>query len=351
MLSSIGPSHEPPTGAARARARKQPSLATAAPYVVEDCLGLLQVLSDGTVLRFSPPPFPAGDACDDGRVEWQDAVYDADHNLGVRMYRPRRRVGVAKGAAREDQHNKKLLPLLVYFPGGGFCFGSYSYPKNHTLCLRMAAELPAVVCSFNHRLAPEHRLPAAFEDAKAALLWLPSQVFNNPWLAGRADPRRVFVSGTSSGACLAHQMAVWFGTAGLRPLKIAGYILLMPYFLSEEPTPSELSTPETALLSRERSDRYVRLAMPAGWNKDHPLVNPFGPYSPSLESADVGRMLVVAAECDLVKDKNLEYSERMKALGKDVHLALFPGQGHAFCAIKPLSAAADDVIRLIKCFI
>ncbi|PUZ63386.1 hypothetical protein GQ55_3G063900 [Panicum hallii var. hallii] len=349
MLSSIVPSHEPPASA-RGRAR-QPSLATtASPYVVEDCLGLLQVLSDGTVLRFPPPPFPAGDACDDGRVEWRDAVYDAGNNLGVRMYRPRRRVAADnKGAAGHKMKTK--LPVLVYFPGGGFCFGSYSYPKNHALCLRMAAELPAVVCSFDHRLAPEHRLPAAFEDAAAALLWLPGQVLRSPWLAGRADPRRVFVSGTSSGACVAHQMAVRFGTAGLHPLKVAGYILLMPYFLSEEPTPSELSAPATALLSRERSDRYVRLAMPAGWDKDHPLVNPFGPYSPSLAAADFGRVLVVAAERDLVRDKNLEYAERMKALGKDVRLALFPGQEHAFCAIKPLSAAADEVIRLIKRFI
>ena len=343
MLSSIVPSHEPP-------ARQPASLATsAAPYVVEDCLGLLQVLSDGTVLRFPPPPFPAGDAYDDGRVEWRDAVYDAGNNLGVRMYRPRRRVAADnKGAAGRK---KTKLPVLVYFPGGGFCFGSYSYPKNHALCLRMAAELPAVVCSFDHRLAPEHRLPAAFEDAEAALLWLPGQVLRDPWLAGRADPRRVFVSGTSSGACVAHQMAVRFGTSGLHPLKIAGYILLMPYFLSEEPTPSELSTPATALLSRERSDRYVRLAMPAGWSKDHPLVNPFGPYSPSLAAADVGRVLVVAADRDLVRDKNLEYAERMKAMGKDVRLAVFQGQEHAFCAIKPLSAAADEVIRLIKRFI
>ena len=342
MLSSIVPSHEPP-------ARQPASLATsAAPYVVEDCLGLLQVLSDGTVLRFPPPPFPAGDACDDGQVEWRDAVYDADNNLGVRMYRPNK-----KGAEAAAEHKTTTkLPVLVYFPGGGFCFGSYSYPKNHALCLRMAAELPAVVCSFDHRLAPEHRLPAAFADAEAALLWLPGQVLRDPWLAGRADPRRVFVSGTSSGACVAHQMAVRFGTAGLHPkMKVAGYILLMPYFLSEEPTPSELSTPATALLSRERSDRYVRLAMPAGWSKDHPLVNPFGPYSPSLAAADVGRVLVVAAERDLVRDKNLEYPERMKAMGKDVRLAVFQGQEHAFCAIKPLSAAADEVIRLIKRFI
>ncbi|KAL6592925.1 hypothetical protein ACP70R_049221 [Stipagrostis hirtigluma subsp. patula] len=349
LVSRIAFSREHSTG--RTSAVGSSSLALASPYVVEDCLGLVQVLSDGTIRRFAPPPFPAGDVHDDGRVEWKDVVYNADHNLGVRMYRPRRREANEAGGGDDDDDDKKKLPVVVYFPGGGFCFGSYSYPKNHVFCLRLAAELPAVVFSFDHRHAPEHRLPAALEDAEAALLWLPGQIFSNPWLAGTADPRRLFVSGTSSGATLAHHMAVRFGTTGLHPVKITGYILLMPYFLSEEPTVSELNTPETALLSRERSNRYVRLMMPVGWNKDHPVVNPFGPGSPSLAAADVGRMLVVAAECDLVRDKNLEYAERMKAMGKDVRLVVFSGQEHAFCATKPLSAGADEVIRLIKHFV
>jgi hypothetical protein len=62
--------------------------ATAAPYVVEDCGDTLQVLSDGTIVRSAPPPAPVPD---DGRVQWKDALYDADRGLGLRMYRPRRR--------------------------------------------------------------------------------------------------------------------------------------------------------------------------------------------------------------------------------------------------------------------
>ena len=106
-------------------------------------------------------------------------------NLGLRMYRPTTAGGEEEG---------KKLPVLVYFHGGGFCIGSCTWPSFHAGCLRLAAELPAVVLSFDYCLAPEHRLPAAHEDAAAAL-WLRDQLLSIPWLADGADSSQVFVSG------------------------------------------------------------------------------------------------------------------------------------------------------------
>jgi acetyl esterase/lipase len=193
------------------------------------------------------------------------------------------------------------------------------------------------------------------DDAEAALLWLPRRMSSDPWLAADASPHQVFVCGQSSGANLAHHLLVRIGSVNSGNLglgvKIAGYILLMPPFLSKEPTRSELEAPATALLSREMSDKYFRLAFPVGANKDDPLANPFGPASKSLETVEVGRMLVVAAECDLVRDKNVEYAERMKAMGKDAEIVVFPGEEHAFFATKPLSRAADELVGLINRFI
>ncbi|KAF7055288.1 hypothetical protein CFC21_062838 [Triticum aestivum] len=320
---------------------------TAAPYVVDDFGSALQVLSDGTVVRSPPPPLQPPDV-NDGRVQWKDAVYDAGRGLGLRMYRPHRR-----DVADDGEDGKH--PVLVYFHGGGFCVGSYSLPKDYAVCLRLAAELPAVVLSFDYRLAPEHRLPAAHEDAAAALLWLRDQLTSgsdDSWLAGSADSRRVFVSGVSAGGSLAHHMAVRFGTSGLEPAaSIAGYILLMPGLFSAEPTQSELDTPDTAWLTREMFDRFFRLGMPAGASRDNPLVNPFGPGSPSLEPTCVGRMLVVAAERDLFRDRNVEYAERMKAMGKDVELVVFAGQEHGFFGADPASGADGELVRVISRFV
>jgi len=321
------------------------------PHVIEECRGVLQLLSDGTVVRSKALPFPVGDGADrgDGRVEWKDAVYDTDRGLGLRMYRP------AATTAEADQDVRAKLPVLVYFHGGGFCIGSYAWPNFHAGCLRLAAEVPAVVVSFDYRLAPEHRLPAAHEDASAALFWLRDQLGSDPWLAGAADPQRVFVSGESAGGNLAHHLAVQLGTAGLDPVRIAGYILLMPAFLSEQPTQSELNTPATAFLNREVAETYRRLCLPTGANKDHPLVNPFSPDSPSLDTLDVGRVLVVAAEGDLLRDNNVKYAERLRAArgqgNDDVELLVFAGEEHAFFALKPASAAVGELVQAIRRFV
>ncbi|VAI92010.1 unnamed protein product [Triticum turgidum subsp. durum] len=301
---------------------------TEAPHVVEDCRGVLQVLSDGTTVRSAAAPYTVEDR-DDGRVEWRDAVYHPAHGLGVRMYRPARREG--KG--------KERLPVLAYFH-----------------------ELPALVLSFDYRLAPEHRLPAAHEDAAAALAWLRDRLAPGPadgsgsdedvrsWLADSgADTGRLFVSGDSAGANIAHHMAARFGAAGLGPVRIAGYALLMPAFTSEAPTQSELGSRGSAFLSRDVAERYNRLALPAGANKDYPLMNPLGPDSPGLGLVD-GRVLVVVGGDDMLKDNQVRYVERMKAVGNDVELAVFAGKEHGFFSRDPWSETSGEVVRVVGRF-
>ena len=135
--------------------------------VVEDLVGFLRVLSDGTILRspgpvFCPSTFPG----EHPSVEWKEAVYDKPKNLHVRMYKP----SPASGGVGAGGGGK--LPVLVYFHGGGFCLGSCTWANVHSFCLRLAADAGAVVLSAGYRLAPEHRLPAAVDDAAGFLHWL-----------------------------------------------------------------------------------------------------------------------------------------------------------------------------------
>jgi len=124
--------------------------------------------------------------------------------------------------------------VLVYFHGGGFCIASFELVNFHAGALRLAAELPALVLSADYRLAPEHRLPAAFDDADSVLAWLRAQASAaaEPWLAESADFGRVFVGGDSAGGTISHHVAARHGAGSLAlaPLRLAGYVLLWTFF-------------------------------------------------------------------------------------------------------------------------
>ncbi|KAJ1702652.1 hypothetical protein LUZ63_002431 [Rhynchospora breviuscula] len=310
------------------------------PYVVEDCRGLLKVMSDGSIIRSADPlvvlTFP-----DDGSVESKDLLFNSTHSLYVRLYRP----------VKTPPNTK--LPILFFFHGGGFCLGSRTWPNNHALCRRLSAELSALVLSFDYRLAPEHRLPAAIEDAEAALLWLKSQCTGpdtDPWLAESGDFTKVFISGESAGGNMTHHMAVKFGPTGLSPVQIRGVILIMPALFEKELTRSELECPKTAFLTPEACARYSKLALPVGATREYPALNPFGPESPNLENVDMGPILVIAAERDILIDSNLNYVDRLKKMGKKVELVQIAGEEHAFFSIKPLSEATGEAIQAIGRF-
>ncbi|CAH2056745.1 unnamed protein product [Thlaspi arvense] len=57
---------------------------------------------------------------------------------------------------------------------------------------------------------------------------------------------------------------------------------------------------------------FWRLSIPLGESRDHPAVNPFGPASPPLETAELDPILVVVGGSDLLKDRAEEYAEKLR---------------------------------------
>lgn len=164
---------------------------TSAAYEVEECRGVLRVFSDGSIVRSHNPSFPVP-VRDDGSVDWKDAQFDAAHDLHLRLYKPRHRLS----------SDGPKFPVFYYFHGGGFCIGSRTWPNCQNYCLRLAAELRAVVVAPDYRLAPEHCLPVAIDDGAGAVEWLRCQATSpdpDPWLAEAADFGRVFISGDNAG--------------------------------------------------------------------------------------------------------------------------------------------------------
>lgn len=126
---------------------------------------------------------------DDGVTAEDIAIETGDEtSLPGRLYQP---LGLLS----------RLNPMILYFHGGGFVTGDLD---THDASARaLARRTGAVVISVAYRLAPEHKFPAAHEDAWAAWKWLVGKARE---LGG--DPRRLAIAGEDAGANLAANVAL-----------------------------------------------------------------------------------------------------------------------------------------------
>ena len=92
------------------------------------------------------------------------------------------------------------LPVLVFYHGGGYVIGDLD--THDYVCRKIANVARCCVIAVDYRLAPEHKFPAAVEDAAAALHWIVQEAKNLS-----IDPSCVAVGGDSAGGNLSANMA------------------------------------------------------------------------------------------------------------------------------------------------
>ncbi|KAK9942158.1 hypothetical protein M0R45_007840 [Rubus argutus] len=189
--------------------------------LAHDLSPLLKVYKDGRIDRlFGTSTVPASIDPQTG-VQSKDVVISNEPLISARLYIP-------KSITAESTQK---LPLLVYFHGGGFCMESAFSPTYHNYLNDLVSEANVVAVSVDYRLAPEHPLPAAFDDSWAALKWVASHFGGTgpeEWLHRYADLDRVFLSGDSAGANLAHNMGLRIGPRNWRVLSSLGLFWCIP---------------------------------------------------------------------------------------------------------------------------
>ncbi|CAN6198330.1 unnamed protein product [Urochloa humidicola] len=227
------------------------------------------------------------------------------------------------------------IPVVVYVHGGGFVVGSPARPGTHNYLNDLVARSGAIGVSVYYRLAPEHKLPAAYDDAWAALRWAVTLGDGEePWLLDHADLSRVFLAGCSAGANIAHNTAVRASALGALPdgVTLRGLALVHPYFTGTEAVGAEVAfAPEI----RPFMDRTWRFVVSDTVGLDDPRVCPFVDEAARKLAAGIPceRVLVCVAENDvLLKERALWYYRELKASGYAGEVELFESKGvdHAF---------------------
>ncbi|CAJ1952581.1 unnamed protein product [Sphenostylis stenocarpa] len=153
---------------------------------------------DGTFTRkhdVFPRTPPSSDPSLPIPVLTKDITINQQNNTWLRLFLPR-------VALSSSNPNPKKLPLILFFHGSGFVILSAATTLFHDFCVEMANTAEAIVASVDYRLAPEHRLPAAYDDAVEALRWIGKS--EDEWLRHYADYSMCYVMGSSAGATIAY---------------------------------------------------------------------------------------------------------------------------------------------------
>lgn len=212
---------------------------------------------------------------------------------------------------------------LVFFHGGGLVAGSLD--THDGLCRRLCLESGARVLSVAYRLAPEHRFPAAVEDACAAL----AAVLGTPDRFGFAR-HRIGVGGDSAGATLATLAA--HGRGELLRVQL----LLCPVLDLAERRPSRLAFGNGYLLDQAVMDRDLAHYLRDGQSASDPLVSP-------LRASDLAGhppALIHTAEFDPLRDEGAAYASRLRDAGVDVRHTDHEGMIHHFVGLEGVIPAA-----------
>ncbi len=264
-----------------------------------------------------PPGRPIGEVID-------GTLPGADGSLPYRLYRP----------ATSGPH-----PVVVYFHGGGWVLGDEGSddPFCHDLCRRS----DMIVVSVGYRHAPEHRFPAAAEDAHAATRWIADNVRQ---LGGREGP--VMVAGWSAGGNLAAvtcQLARDRGGPA-----IAGQLLVCPVTDCRFDRPSYEQNANGYFLTRSLMFWFWDLyCSPA--DREDPRVSPLRGRLDGLPPA-----FIVTAQFDPLRDEGQAYADALKAAGVPVERFDGPGHFHASYTMVDVvltgKPVRDEMARALKGF-
>jgi acetyl esterase len=267
--------------------------------------------------RFRLPDVDVASVCDESVAVDGDAI-------GLRMYRPLSEV-------RSDGE----LPGILFIHGGGWI--QCGIDTHDELCRHLCNTTGAAVLSVDYRLAPENRFPGQVGECRMVYEYICAH-------SGRfrVDPSRMFVCGDSSGGNLATVLCHDLIGADFPQFK--AQLLIYPSVALCRHTQYrswKAFGGGQYLLSDVTLSRTKKYYLSTSEDINNPRVSP-------ILFQDLGGMppaLIIAAECDPIRDGAREYAGRLIDAGISVQYLEFPKTVHGFIS---LGTPRDTALRAIS---
>ncbi|HLK32906.1 MAG TPA: alpha/beta hydrolase, partial [Terriglobales bacterium] len=209
---------------------------------------------------------------------------------------------------------------ILYFHGGGYALGSAKAYAEMTSWIARAAQ--ARVFVLDYRRAPEHRFPAALEDALLAYRWIASS---------GAGPSAISVMGDSAGGGLTLALLCSLRDRGAA---LPGCAACISPWVDLEMTGQSITSKASAdpLLTREGLQKFADWYL-GGQDARNPLVSPL-----HADLRGLPPLLIQVGTSEILLDDALRLAERARAAGVKVKLTQYedmPHVWHVFASFLP----------------
>jgi acetyl esterase len=242
-------------------------------------------------------------------------------DIAYRLYRP-------------ANESRQPAPGFVFFHGGGMVAGSID--THDQICRALSQETGCRLISVNYRLAPEHKFPAAVEDAIAATRW----VSRHAESLG-VNPDKLVVGGDSAGATLAAVVCQdALRTAGIA---VALQCLICPVLDSGAMSPSRHAFAENYLIDKVILDADLADYLPAGADPADPRISPLR----TANLAGLPPAIIHTAGFDPMRDEGNDYARRLMEAGVAVDHVCHDGMIHNFHALGAILPQGRQVLHQI----
>ncbi len=260
---------------------------------------------------------------------------------------PERRVQIdAMGAAAPLPEGVKVEPLslggvpaekitpqnadadraIFWLHGGGYCIGGCA--SHRVWAATMADAAGATAYTIDYRLAPEHRFPAAVDDAVAA--W-------RAFLADGHDPKRTVIGGDSAGGGLTVATAVAARDAGLA--LPAGLHLVSPWANLTNQSPAYQAKLETDfIITQAGIDDFKVNYLAPGQDPKAPLASPV-----FADLAGLPPMLIQVGSEEVLMSDSVLLAEIAGLARVDVTLRIWPDMVHIWPFFAQLDASPKAI--------
>jgi acetyl esterase len=228
---------------------------------------------------------------------------------------------------------EEVLPVLVYFHGGGWVIGDLD--THDVLCRELANLVRCAVVAVDYRMGPEHRFPAAVDDCIAATRWVHEHAGDL-----HVDATRIAVGGDSAGGNLA--AVVSLAARESRDLPITFQLLIYPATDQHRTSPSHTENGQGYLLTSDTMAYFAGhyIADDAQFDdwRASPLLHD--------DLSNLPPALVITAGYDPLRDEGAAYAEKLTAAGNRASYVCFSREIHGFITMGKILDEANTAVAL-----